>query len=114
MGIDFDDVKNVASEENIDRAADFAKSRFGEHADKIDAGADRAKDFLGGDQQSERRDENAGGDYGRHSGGDYGESPSGDERGGEQSFSGGRYDQEAGGYGEASEGNRDSERGYGG
>ncbi|OXM54542.1 Rv0909 family putative TA system antitoxin [Amycolatopsis alba] len=54
MGIDFEGMKDKVSGEHVDKAADFAKSRFGEHSDKIDTAADKAKDFLGdsgGDEQ---------------------------------------------------------------
>ncbi|MFC9256489.1 antitoxin [Amycolatopsis thailandensis] len=53
MGIDFEGMKDKVSGEHVDKAADFAKSRFGEHSDKIDTAADKAKDYLGdsGDQQ---------------------------------------------------------------
>ncbi len=40
-------------EGGVDKAAEFAKDKFGDHADTIDNVADKAKDFLGGggDQQ---------------------------------------------------------------
>ncbi|MFD5091932.1 antitoxin [Amycolatopsis thailandensis] len=47
MGIDFEGMKDKVSGEHVDKAADFAKSRFGEHSDKIDTAADKAKGFLG-------------------------------------------------------------------
>lgn len=56
MGINFDDVKKKAQdaldqnadkiEQGIDKATDFAKSKFGQHADKIDNMSHKAKDFL--------------------------------------------------------------------
>ncbi|MFI5564486.1 antitoxin [Amycolatopsis japonica] len=58
MGIDFEGMKDKVSGEHVDKAADFAKSRFGEHSDKIDSAADKAKDYLGesgGEQQNEGR-----------------------------------------------------------
>ncbi|RSD09177.1 antitoxin [Amycolatopsis eburnea] len=69
MGIDFDDVKNVASSGNIDKAAEFAKSRFGEHGDQIDAAAGKAKDFLGRDENQSGNDNPAGDSGGRSEGG---------------------------------------------
>lgn len=54
MGIDFDELKNVANGDNVDQAAEFVKSRFGDHADKIDEIADRAKTFLGGEERGEQ------------------------------------------------------------
>ncbi|KFU78755.1 Rv0909 family putative TA system antitoxin [Amycolatopsis coloradensis] len=56
MGIDFEGMKDKVSGEHVDKAADFAKSRFGDHSDKIDSAADKAKDYLGesgGEQQGE-------------------------------------------------------------
>ncbi|RSN25611.1 hypothetical protein DMC61_27955 [Amycolatopsis sp. WAC 04169] len=57
MGIDFEGMKDKVSGEHVDKAADFAKGRFGEHSDKIDSAADKAKDYLGesggGEQQGE-------------------------------------------------------------
>ncbi|WP_239070624.1 hypothetical protein [Amycolatopsis sp. SID8362] len=41
--IDFDGLKNVASGGNVDQAAEFAKSRFGQHSDKIDAVAGKGE-----------------------------------------------------------------------
>ncbi|RSD17153.1 antitoxin [Amycolatopsis eburnea] len=49
MGIDFDNLKKIASSENVDAAAEFAKSHCGDHADEIDAAAERAKVFLSGE-----------------------------------------------------------------
>ncbi|MFE0028361.1 antitoxin [Amycolatopsis sp. NPDC059021] len=49
MGIDFEGIKNKVSDEHVDKAADLAKSKFGEHADKIDTAAEKAKGFLGGE-----------------------------------------------------------------
>ncbi|MGW4524734.1 Rv0909 family putative TA system antitoxin [Amycolatopsis sp. NPDC004378] len=78
MGIDFDDLKNVANGDNVDQAAEFAKSRFGDHADKIDEVADRAKSFLGNESRDEQPsghrdgDSTADDDSGRPHGGDYG------------------------------------------
>ncbi|QXV56380.1 antitoxin [Amycolatopsis sp. TNS106] len=54
MGIDFEGMKDKVSGEHVDKAADFAKSRFGDHSDRIDSAADKAKDYLGesgGEQQ---------------------------------------------------------------
>ncbi|WP_410631148.1 Rv0909 family putative TA system antitoxin [Amycolatopsis sp. cmx-4-83] len=53
MGIDFEDLNSVANGRNVDQAAEFAKSRFGEHADRIDAVADKAKHYLDGEAQGE-------------------------------------------------------------
>ncbi|MFI9455506.1 Rv0909 family putative TA system antitoxin [Amycolatopsis sp. NPDC052450] len=58
MGIDFEGMKDKVSGEHVDKAADFAKSRFGDHSDKIDSAADKAKDYLGesgGEQQGEQQ-----------------------------------------------------------
>ncbi len=56
MGIDFDALKGKAEEalrehndkieEGLDKAADFAKSKFSGHDSQIDSGVDKAKDFL--------------------------------------------------------------------
>ncbi|SFW86253.1 antitoxin [Amycolatopsis australiensis] len=90
MGIDFDDVKNAVSGENVDQAAEFAKSRFGEHADKIDAAADKAKSFFDRGQPGERDTDNTpsgesdhrqGNEYGGREDGGYDRSP-GTEYGG--------------------------------
>ncbi|MEU0532282.1 antitoxin [Amycolatopsis tolypomycina] len=55
MGIDFEALKGKAEEalrehndkieEGLDKAADFAKSKFG-HEGQIDTGVEKAKDFL--------------------------------------------------------------------
>ena len=51
--VDFDDVKDAASEHSeqvdkgLDKAGDAAGDRFG-HEDQIDAGVDKAQDALGG------------------------------------------------------------------
>ena len=55
MGIDFEALKGKAEEalrehndkieEGLDKAADFAKSKFG-HDSQIDTGVEKAKDFL--------------------------------------------------------------------
>lgn len=95
MGIDFDDLKNVANDGAVDQAAEFAKSRFG---DERPAGDDTPRS-----------------EYGRHATENQDYSPSADERGSEENFAGGRYDQgSTGGYGEPSGDTGDSERGYGG
>lgn len=56
MGINFDEIKKKAQqaldqnagkiEQGIDKASGFAKSRFGQHAAKIDDVTAKAKDFL--------------------------------------------------------------------
>jgi hypothetical protein len=56
MGIDFEALKGKAEEalrehndkieEGLDKAADFAKSKFGGHDSQIDTGVEKAKDFL--------------------------------------------------------------------
>lgn len=56
MGINLNDIKQKAQqalddnadkiESGIDKASDFAKSKFGQHAAKIDDVASKAKDFL--------------------------------------------------------------------
>ncbi|EMD30214.1 antitoxin [Amycolatopsis azurea] len=56
MGINFDELKNKATdalrehndkiEGGLDKAADFAKSKFSGHDSQIDSGVDKAKDFL--------------------------------------------------------------------
>ena len=56
MGIDFDALKGKAEEalrehndkieEGLDKAADFAKSKFSGHDSQIDSGVEKAKDFL--------------------------------------------------------------------
>lgn len=56
MGIDFDALKGKAEEalrehndkieEGLDKAADFAKSKFSGHDSQIDGGVEKAKDFL--------------------------------------------------------------------
>jgi hypothetical protein len=55
MGIDFDSIKNSVNGGNVDQAAEFASSRFGDHADDIDAVADKAREFLGNDSAGEPR-----------------------------------------------------------
>ncbi|MFD9889333.1 antitoxin [Amycolatopsis sp. NPDC059027] len=56
MGIDFEDIKNKVSGEHVDKAADLAKSKFGEHADKIDTVAEKAKGFLGGESGGQQQE----------------------------------------------------------
>jgi len=56
MGIDFNEIKKKAQqaldqnadkiESGIDKAGGFAKSKFGQHASKIDNVTGKAKDFL--------------------------------------------------------------------
>ncbi|MEU4245801.1 antitoxin [Amycolatopsis sp. NPDC026612] len=56
MGIDFEALKGKAEEalrehndkieEGLDKAADFAKSKFAGHDGQIDTGVEKAKDFL--------------------------------------------------------------------
>ncbi|MEV7093257.1 antitoxin [Amycolatopsis sp. NPDC051045] len=56
MGIDFEALKGKAEEalrehndkieEGLDKAAGFAKSKFGGHDEQIDSGVEKAKDFL--------------------------------------------------------------------
>lgn len=56
MGINFDEIKKKAQdaldqnadkiEHGIDKASGFAKSRLGQHADKIDNVSAKAKDLL--------------------------------------------------------------------
>jgi hypothetical protein len=56
MGIDFDALKNKAQDalkehgdkidEGIDKAAGFAKSKFGGHDSQIDGASGKAKEFL--------------------------------------------------------------------
>lgn len=56
MGMNFDELKKKAQEalgqnagkieQGIDRASGFAKSKLGQHADKIDNVAGKAKDLL--------------------------------------------------------------------
>lgn len=56
MGIDFDALKGKAEdalrehndkiEQGLDKAADFAKSKFAGHDSQIDGGVEKAKDFL--------------------------------------------------------------------
>ncbi|OZM73318.1 hypothetical protein CFN78_10720 [Amycolatopsis antarctica] len=66
MGINFDDIKNKAQEalgkhgdkagQGVDKAGEFAKSKFGDHADKIDNATGKAKDYLNKDQQGQGGD----------------------------------------------------------
>lgn len=56
MGINFDDMKKKAQdalsknsdkvEQGLDKASGFAKSKFGDKADKIDGATQKAKDAL--------------------------------------------------------------------
>jgi hypothetical protein len=56
MGINFDEIKKKAQdalgqnsgkiEHGIDKASGFAKSKLGQHADKIDTMSTKAKDLL--------------------------------------------------------------------
>jgi ABC-type transporter Mla subunit MlaD len=56
MGIDFEALKGKAEEalrehndqieQGLDKAAGFAKSKFGGHDEQIDSGVEKAKDFL--------------------------------------------------------------------
>ncbi|HET6500755.1 MAG TPA: antitoxin [Amycolatopsis sp.] len=56
MGISFDEIKKKAQdaldqnagkiEQSIDKASGFAKSKFGQHSDKIDGVSTKAKDIL--------------------------------------------------------------------
>ncbi|MFC9252385.1 antitoxin [Amycolatopsis thailandensis] len=56
MGINFDELKNKATEAlrehndkiegGLDKAADFAKSKFSGHDSQIDSGVGKAKDFI--------------------------------------------------------------------
>lgn len=56
MGINFDELKNKATdalrehndkiEGGLDKAADFAKSKFSGQDSKIDSGVDKAKGFI--------------------------------------------------------------------
>ncbi|MEV6897075.1 antitoxin [Amycolatopsis sp. NPDC051372] len=57
MGINFDELKNKATEalrdnsdkieQGLDKAAGFAKSKTSGHDSQIDGGVEKAKDFLG-------------------------------------------------------------------
>ncbi|MBE1581189.1 antitoxin [Amycolatopsis roodepoortensis] len=56
MGINFDELKNKATdalrehndkiEGGLDKAADFAKSKFSGHDSQIDSGVEKAKGFI--------------------------------------------------------------------
>ncbi|MFD9891024.1 antitoxin [Amycolatopsis sp. NPDC059027] len=65
--VNFDELKNKAQdalkehgdkiEQGLDKAGEFAKSKFSGQADKIDGGVEKAKDFLGkfgGDKPDEQ------------------------------------------------------------
>lgn len=77
--MNFDDMKKKAQDalgehgdkvnQGIDRAADAAKSRFGDHADTIDKVADKAHGMVGGQEQQGHGEEQG---YGREQGGEYG------------------------------------------
>lgn len=126
MGIDFEGLKSVANGSNVDQAATFAKSRFGEHADKIDAVADKAKQYLDGRPEGEHLSEDdasAGNEFGRQQEDGYGrhawrgsdDSPTVSEYGGEVTPAGGHDDRGgADECGEISYGSTDSERGLDG
>ncbi|GAA4542428.1 antitoxin [Amycolatopsis samaneae] len=55
--VNFDELKNKAQdalkehgdkiEQGLDKAGDFAKSKFSGQSDKIEGGVEKAKDFLG-------------------------------------------------------------------
>ncbi|WP_406640158.1 antitoxin [Amycolatopsis sp. WGS_07] len=57
MGINFDEIKNKATEalrensgkleQGLEKAAEFAKSKVSGHDSQIDGGVDKAKDLLG-------------------------------------------------------------------
>ncbi|MEC3978838.1 antitoxin [Amycolatopsis sp. H20-H5] len=65
MGINFDELKNKAQDalkehgdkigEGLDKAGDFAKSKFSGHDQQIDGGIAKAKGFL--DRQDDKPDE---------------------------------------------------------
>ncbi|WP_233611737.1 antitoxin [Amycolatopsis sp. WAC 01376] len=98
MGIDFEGMKDKVSGEHVDKAADFAKSRFGEHSDKIDSAADKAKGFLGdsgGEQQNEEQQQ--GGGFGNDAPGAQAGSQYGGDEGQRAEFGGNSG--EEGGYG---------------
>ncbi|WP_350310670.1 hypothetical protein [Amycolatopsis sp. RTGN1] len=127
MGIDFDSLKNVANGDNVDQAAEFAKSHFGDHADTIDAAAAKAKHFLNDDLNGEQPTGGGGentvaDDYGRHAinsadcpQGDHDDHHSVDEHVGDSTPGDSRHtDMPTGGYAENSDDSGNPEHGYGG